>query len=355
MGFALFLFVLFLVVVGVRFLVLFFTSRTSVRIPLVRDTDEAGSELLFALGILFFTLALLGFNNRIAVGIGQHVIVLVASILALALAYRLRLVYTLGLGVLGSTLWWFLQNVHWSEVFEYRSLPALAGLGLVGAVVYGLGAISQHRGHARFAKVYIVLATLGMSILLLMLSTEVGLREIQAAMDGAYAFGANWLGWVVFVGLVVAGLGLYGYAFSTKAMNIYEILAHGVIAIVLIALLFFTNAHLLQASYFSHTAFGSFADSVTPVGYLWGVILNIAAFAYLVSIILLGYIKNEGMFINIGSLMLFVFIAVKYFDWFFTFLDKSVFFITAGLLLLLVGWLMEKGRRYMLKEMKEAH
>jgi len=46
-------------------------------------------------------------------------------------------------------------------------------------------------------------------------------------------------------------------------------------------------------------------------------------------------------------------IFVKYFDWFFTFLDKSVFFISAGVLLFVVGWLMEKGRRYMLAEIEE--
>jgi uncharacterized membrane protein len=38
---------------------------------------------------------------------------------------------------------------------------------------------------------------------------------------------------------------------------------------------------------------------------------------------------------------------VKYFDWFFKFMDKSVFFIVAGIMLFAIGWAMERGRRYL--------
>ena len=46
---------------------------------------------------------------------------------------------------------------------------------------------------------------------------------------------------------------------------------------------------------------------------------------------------------------------VDRFDWFFTFFDKSIFFISAGIILFIVGWFMEKGRKYMLSITKEEH
>ena len=63
----------------------------------------------------------------------------------------------------------------------------------------------------------------------------------------------------------------------------------------------------------------------------------------------MGYVKKEKWLINLGAAFLFMLIIVKYFDWFFTFLDKSIFFIGAGILLFIVGWLMEKGRRNILQ------
>ena len=72
-------------------------------------------------------------------------------------------------------------------------------------------------------------------------------------------------------------------------------------------------------------------------------------------VIFVGYGRKEKWLINLGIFFLFIFILVKYFDWFFDFLDKSVFFIGAGVLLFAVGWFMGKGRRYMLSEMKNKN
>ena len=76
-------------------------------------------------------------------------------------------------------------------------------------------------------------------------------------------------------------------------------------------------------------------------------------FSEIVGIIFLGYFNNKNFFINLGIVFMSILIFVKYFDWFFAFLDKSIFFIGAGTLLFVVGWFMEKGRRYMLSAIKK--
>jgi uncharacterized membrane protein len=81
---------------------------------------------------------------------------------------------------------------------------------------------------------------------------------------------------------------------------------------------------------------------------LFTLIYNIAIFLELFGLIYLGYMRGETWLINFGALFLFLLIIAKYFDWFFTFLDKSIFFIGAGILFFVVGWIMERGRRYMI-------
>ena len=46
-------------------------------------------------------------------------------------------------------------------------------------------------------------------------------------------------------------------------------------------------------------------------------------------------------------------VIIKYFDWFFEFIDKSIFFLGAGELMLALGWSMEKGRKYIITNVKK--
>ena len=93
-------------------------------------------------------------------------------------------------------------------------------------------------------------------------------------------------------------------------------------------------------------------NELSGLGIFWAIIFNIILFLEIIGILFLGYFNKKHLFINISLAFTFIFIFVKYFDWFFTFLDKSIFFIGAGILLFVVGWFMEKGRRYMLRNIK---
>ena len=72
----------------------------------------------------------------------------------------------------------------------------------------------------------------------------------------------------------------------------------------------------------------------------------------MLGIILVGYLRKESWHVNMGVVLLFILILVKYFDWFYTFLDKSLFFIGAGILMFAVGWLMERARKRVLFSMR---
>ena len=134
-------------------------------------------------------------------------------------------------------------------------------------------------------------------------------------------------------------------------MSPYEFLA-----VLLLTLLFGVSALLPQQSMFlqagSSYNFYSGGQELSSNGVLWAIIFNFAVFFELLGLIFSGYLRRETWLINLSAFFLFLLIIVKYFDWFFTFLDKSIFFISAGILLFVVGWFMERGRRYMISNIK---
>ena len=128
-----------------------------------------------------------------------------------------------------------------------------------------------------------------------------------------------------------------------------------VLAVLALAALFGIIALLPQQTMFaqagrSYEIYGG--GELSGSGTLWAFIFNFVVFFELLGLMFSGYIRQESWLINLGALFLFLLIVVKYFDWFFTSLDKSIFFIGAGIFLFVVGWFMEKGRRYMISGIK---
>jgi len=136
---------------------------------------------------------------------------------------------------------------------------------------------------------------------------------------------------------------LWFYFFRTK-INLFREITF------LIAFLFLLTLIILV---FPHKNLFTESNELSGLGIFWAVVFNLMLFSEIVGIIFLGYFNNKNFFINLGIVFMSILIFVKYFDWFFAFLDKSIFFIGAGILLFVVGWFMEKGRRYMLSAIKK--
>lgn len=76
-----------------------------------------------------------------------------------------------------------------------------------------------------------------------------------------------------------------------------------------------------------------------------GVVFNVAVFLTLLGLILQGYARRDRWTLAFGMGCLSLLAVVKYFDWFYETLDRSLLLVGAGVLLFTVGWLMERARR----------
>ena len=195
--------------------------------------------------------------------------------------------------------------------------------------------------YKRFAKVYLILGIIAINSALLFLSSEEGLRSFEYMTIGL-SFLSSWKITIPLLILAVFLMVLILYSVITKTLSLLEVV------FILILILFFGILVFLPQQKIFINGNGPLSDD----GLIWAIIFNLIIFFEVLGLIFSGYIRKEVWLINLGTIFLFLLIILKYFDWFFTFLDKSIFFIGAGTLLFGVGWLMERGRRIAVANIK---
>ena len=185
--------------------------------------------------------------------------------------------------------------------------------------------------------VYLIFGLIPITIFLFFLSTHSGLSYFENEMIGIDILSV----WQITIGtiaLLITALALIHYAVSKKMIFKSE-----AIILVFLLMLFSIIALIQNQKIYIGT---HYEKNLTGIGIAWAALFNIVAFLEIIGIIFFGYLKKEDWLINLGVFSVFIFIFIKYFDWFFSFLDKSIFFIGAGGLLFAMGWFMEKGKKY---------
>ena len=218
--------------------------------------------------------------------------------------------------------------------------------------VYASGTLwLQRKPWQRFYITQQVLSVAAAIVLVFALSTRLGIEALNAsARTGVgVATALPLIVSLIMLGGVAIGVLMSGYA--KKTLHLYEL---GVCAVlVLIGVVLISSGGMQTyydtrgSDYYSYSLFSS--DTLTMGGFFWSVVFNIGALLLPVGIMVSGVYRQERWRINVGILAIFVICFVKYFDWFFTFLDRSMFFILAGALLLGLGYFLERLRRYVVE------
>jgi uncharacterized membrane protein len=309
-------------------------------------SEEALSESFLMLSVLFFGVTLLSFNSNLREPLSWRTILLLTSGIGILYAYVFRIVSPLLFGLIVFMCWWTVQAWEWTEAEKTRPAGVVLGLAIIGPLFYLVGRLHERRQRfGVFAQVYAGLGLVLISLILFFFSTSMGLEFLQDMTTGS-SFVASWK--IMFsLALLFALFGAAHFlAYRESRLALAENMALNLF-IVLFGIISFLPImqEVFLVDRYSRSA-------LTSTGIAWAVLFNALSFLQLLGLILMGYRRQDERLVNAGVLFLFIFIAVKYADWFFRFLDKSVFFIGAGILLFVVGWLMERGRRYMLSSLR---
>lgn len=308
--------------------------------------ENALCQLFFLLAAIFLSLTLLAFNRDLGDPLSWRTIIFFSALVAFIGGYYFKALYSITLGLLGLIGWWAIQAVEWMVGRDDENIGLLVGLSLIALLLYVLGRIhDQNVKMKRLASIYSLLGLISITAILFFESTKPGLDVLGELTSGSSIFASWQIAISAFFLLLALGASLF-YCLNKKLISATE-----AGAIVILAIFFSIIAFVPEQNMFANRV-NSSKTMLSSAGILWAVIFNILLFLELLGIIFLGYYKRENRLINLGAILFFLLIVVKYFDWFFTFLDKSLFFIGAGILLFVVGFLMEKGRRRIISAIK---
>ncbi|MEK7105037.1 MAG: hypothetical protein AAB868_03280 [Patescibacteria group bacterium] len=301
--------------------------------------EDTLSQSFFLLCVFFLAITAMAFNRNLGNAIEWPLIILLVSFVSLFLSYRFKGVLLLPVGLFGLFFWWFLKVPEWidSKNINMEDIKDLAMFSLpliFSLILYLLGSIhGQNRKFERFTSVYRVLSVIIITVALFFSSMDFGVETFLEMTEGTDIFNS----WQLVLSYVLGGVAFAASIFYSLGKNIIKPV-EGVVL-------------FIYGAVFGFSVFLPNMSEKDSDIYL-AAFFNIFLLAHLVVFLFAGYLKKEDWLINLGSFSLFVFIFIKYFDWAFDFLDKSVFFISAGVLLLVLGWFMEKGRRYVISSSK---
>jgi uncharacterized membrane protein len=162
-------------------------------------------------------------------------------------------------------------------------------------------------------------------------------------------------------GLLIVCVGLYAlsYTWSNDWWSIHGMVPAGGGAIV--ALMALAAGGVVWAWLQNYPALKRFAWAIMPTlvpvaghlggfdlrdaGWLWGACASVALFLLNLAMIRAGLAEERESWINLGMAFLALNIVTRYFLLFGTMLEGGVFFIVTGLVILGLGWYLERKRR----------
>lgn len=317
-------------------------------ISMAYSPEHSLSQLLHAMAWAFAGVFLLALNRDFGSLVEWQTINLFMAIIGIALAYYWKTLYLFVLSIVGLISWWGLQFGQWSTELSIQPIMVISGWVLIGISMYCIGQLLRLKNNwKRFGFILTLMSIILVIGILYMFSIKLGIKSFEKLTVGN-AFYTDWhtlLGVIIIIILAFATL---FYTLRKKAISIFE-----AIFLFLIVMLFTMFTFVgPQQTLIINSAY-SYLYELNSLGSILAILFNILTFVSVLGVIFSGYIRRESWIINYGALLMFLFIILKYFDWFFDFLDKSLFFISAGLLMLFIGFFMEKGRRYMMSEIKK--
>lgn len=321
--------------------------------------EDALSQIAFLLATAFFGIFLYSLSKRIGSDLFDwKTVILLTAIFSAFIAYYFKAVISLVFAIPTFIVWWGSSSGFWIEKYEVKPIIALSALGLVCVCLFLKGRMLELLSGTReifkkFSVVYYVMGILSTLFLVMFFSMEFGLRGIEEMSQGKAIFASWQLAlWLIIFAAGLIGLIIYLAIKDKDRVITHELAGAGVLGILFATLPFLPEQKLFissQSSYYGSEQMG-ILSRVTPAGFFWLILFNLLALFLCLGIIFIGYLRKENWMVNLGALSLGFLILIKYFDWFYSSMDKSLFFLVGGVLLFVIGWVMDRSRKKLLVE-----
>jgi uncharacterized membrane protein len=282
-----------------------------------RELPRIGGALMF-LGALLFGATVMLTAQIYHVNANDHALVLIWLIGILPLVFAMRTYPTAILGAALLMLWVGLFATSRSRFFGIDNLPywyVVSGLALFG--IGGLLYLGD--GLEKVARAWRLVA-LKVSMFSLFLLTFRWLVEHgrTAFMDNGYELTRV----LVIAVLAILAIGLDSLLRKEESPRLESYTGIGIAAFMMLFLLY----------------------PLPTIAYV--IVFNLLFAALTLLFIWSGYARGDIRIVNMGVFWLAAFLIARYFDWFWGLLDRALFFLVGGLILVIGGIVLEKQRRH---------
>lgn len=301
-----------------------------------KNYPRVGRSLMF-LGALLFGSTIFLIAQIYNINANSHTLLLIWLIGVLPLVYALR---SRSLAVLSSLIFIAWLGFYTADILSmgmfsggFGSLPVIFLLG--GLILFGFGGINYTYGSLKgIARTFRLLGikTILIALFFLTLRWVHGFtwRDTWEATRWAEGTLSN----LVLALAVIAAITLIGnYIINSKRLNtiVLESIVGGILLISSVMLTY-----------------------VQLYGQYYWIFFNIFFAGLMVVLIIAGFRREDIALVNLGLFWVGLFLVVKYYDFFWNYMDKSLFFTLGGLILLFGGISLEKKRRKIKTDFKKS-
>jgi uncharacterized membrane protein len=271
-------------------------------------------------------------------------------------AYEVRGRLVLFFAIVNLMSWWSTAVISPERAAHTVSAHGFVGLLLllfVALIVFGAGhrLLSKYR---HFEGVYVGPALTFVLILLTVISSSNAIMELWDGYGENASILASWSVTFTYFLLIaiVAGL-LFVLTRLRGGLSRIELIWLAVLGVVSLVV------GTLAIAAVDPETMGRFVSNDTSKftvhGIVWALVLNVIAFATMIWVAIVGYQRHDRWRVTTAAVAICIWVLARYFDWIFTYLDKSVGFITLGAILLGVGYGLERSRKKIIASFTNHH
>ena len=313
--------------------------------------DDLSKQLLLSIAFIIVIVALYASSHSVGFEIGWYWFATIGGILASYIAYRQHSPITLIAGLLIATNGVILGGY---QVSTNNSIDR--GLGFISAFLiftslYGLSISFFNNVRAkRYYTILNLLGIIGIGGITFFLGSF-GSRELWGYIANSRdaVIWSNLKTSLILAGVVALFIISYIKSINYCKKNLYQLIISGIGVIGSFLVILLPNVSLLYDSnnQYSYSVNDWASKNLEIVPHI--ISMNILFLIGVLWLLYTAYRLKEIWRLNLSILALFIFVLVRYFDWVErTELDRSLFFLSLGVVFLITGWILERLRRNIL-------
>ena len=273
----------------------------------------------------------------------------------LFVAYWMRGRIVLFFGVTALLGWWWTSIIaieNASHLVAAHAHIGLVLLTLIALIVVG-GAHRMYPAFRHFGGIFIGPALTALLILLIVISSSGVITNLWGNYGNQASVLTSWSMTFTYFVLIALVVGLLFILARLRVLSRVEWIGLGVLS--LFALVVGAAGLRVLQEGAASSVFIYREPVFTTGGIVWSFFMNIIAFATMIWLAIVGYQRRDRWRVSTAAVAIIIWVLARYFDWIFTYLNKSIGFISLGVVLLVVGYALERGRKRIIASFTHHH